>query len=261
MSVVLVKLGGSVITDKSTYRSFDQEGTDRLAREIASSGKRVVLVHGAGSFGHVLAHEHQLQRGYLHEGQSEGVAKVQLDVRDLDLMVLRSLDRAGLPASSLPPSAFALMEDGVLRDMDLGLFHRYLELGIMPVTFGDVVLDSKRRFGICSGDQLMYLLAKEFRPELIVFCADVDGIHTADPNLDPKAKLIETVDQGVLDSLPRTARVKDVTGSIYGKVEAMLRLAELGRQTMVINGKVPGRLQAALRGEKVKGSVVDGGRR
>jgi isopentenyl phosphate kinase len=41
----------------------------------------------------------------------------------------------------------------------------------------------------------------------------------------------------------------------------MLHLAELGRQTMVINGKVPGRLQAALRGEKVKGSVVDGGRR
>jgi len=112
-----------------------------------------------------------------------------------------------------------------------------------------------------AGDQLMFILAKEFRPELIVFCADVDGIHTADPNLNPEAKLIERVDQGVLDSLPRTARVKDVTGSIYGKVEAMLRLAELGRRTMVINGKVPGRLQSALRGEKVKGSVVDGGPR
>lgn len=260
MSVALVKLGGSVITDKSRYRTFNRESTDRLAREIASSGKQVLLVHGAGSYGHMLAHEHQLQKGYVSDSQRAGVAKVQQDVRDLNLEIMRSLDRAGLPAASIPPGACGLMENGILKRMDMDLFHRYLDLGIAPVTFGDVVLDSERKFGICSGDQLMYLLAKEFHPKLIVFCADVDGIFTSDPNLDKGARLIEKVDLGVLQALPRTSRVTDVTGSIFGKVESMLRLAELGKGTMVINGLAPGRLAAALKGERVKGSMVIGGK-
>jgi isopentenyl phosphate kinase len=260
MSVVLVKLGGSVITDKSHYRSFNRESTDRLAREIASSGKQIILVHGAGSFGHLLAHEHQLQNGYVNESQRVGVAKVQQDVRDLDREVLLSLDRAGMPATSIPPGACALMDGGKLKRMEMDLFHRYLDLGITPVTFGDVVLDTQRKFGICSGDQLMLLLAKEFHPKLIVFCADVDGIFTADPNLDQAATLIEEVDRSTLETIPRTARVTDVTGSIYGKLESMLSLAQLGKSTMVINGLVPGRLAAALAGEKVKGSMVVGGR-
>ena len=260
MSVVLVKLGGSVITDKSRYRSFNRESTDRLAKEIAASGKQVILVHGAGSFGHVLASEYQLQRGYLNDSQRMGVAKVQQDVRDLNREVMLSLDRAGIAAASIPPGASALMEDGVLKRMETDLFHRYLALGMTPVSFGDVVLDSKRKFGICSGDQLMYLLAKEFHPKLIVFCADVDGIFTADPNLDRGATLIEEVDRSVLEAIPRTMRVTDVTGSIYGKLESMLSLAQLGKSTMVINGLVPGRLASALKGEKVKGSMVVGGR-
>jgi isopentenyl phosphate kinase len=260
MSVVLIKLGGSVITDKSRYRSFNRESSDRLAREIASSGKQVILVHGAGSFGHVLASEYQLQKGYLEDSQRMGVAKVQRDVRDLNREVMFSLDRAGMPSTSIPPGACALMESGKLRRLEMDLFHRYLDLGITPVTFGDVVLDSQRRFGICSGDQLMHLLAREFRPELIVFCADVDGIFTADPNLDKEAKLIQEVDRSTLGSIPRTSRVTDVTGSIYGKLESMLEIAELGKGTMVINGLVPGRLTSALKGEKVKGSLVVGGR-
>ncbi len=259
MSVALVKLGGSVITDKRRYRTFNQGSMDRLTREIASSGKQVVIVHGAGSFGHMLANEHQLQKGYLNDSQRIGLAKVQQDVRDLNREVMLSLDRAGVPATSIPPGACALMEGGLLKSMELGLFHRYLELGITPVTFGDVVLDSQRKFGICSGDQLMLLLAKEFHPRLIVFCADVDGVYTADPNLDKDASLIEQVDRSTLESIPRTSRVTDVTGSIYGKLESMLSLSRMGKSTMVINGLVPGRLAAALRGEKVKGSMVVGG--
>jgi isopentenyl phosphate kinase len=259
MSVALIKLGGSVITDKSRYRTFNRESADRLASEIASSGKQVILVHGAGSFGHILAHEYQLQKGYLNDSQRIGLVKVQQDVRDLNREVMISLDKAGIPATSIPPGACVLMEDGLLRNMDLSLFHRYLELGITPVTFGDVVLDTKRRFGICSGDQLMHLLATEFHPELIAFCADVDGIYTADPNLNREAVMIEKVDRSTLESIPRTTRVTDVTGSIYGKLESMLSMAQMGKSTMVINGLVPGRLAAALKGEKVKGSMVVGG--
>lgn len=256
--MMLVKLGGSVITHKDKYRSLNLKALERLASEIARSGEQVVLVHGAGSFGHLLAHKFGLGRGLGDPKQIEGVAKVQMDVRDLNQMVMRSLDAADVPAVSLPPSACAVMESGKLVTLDMEPFRRYVELGIVPVTFGDVVLDRKQGFGICSGDQLMYRLAEEFRPERIVFCADVDGIFTADPNIDEGAELLEKVDRQVLDSLPRTERHTDVTGSIYGKIECMLRMADLAEEVVVINGLAEGRLHDALKGRKVIGSRVVG---
>ena len=257
--MILVKLGGSVITDKGSYRTFREEAMTRLAGEMSRAHQDIVLVHGAGSFGHVLAKKHRLQEGFHSPAQISGMAKVMLDVRDLNLQVMKALDLAGLPAASIPPSACVTLENGELARIDLETFSNYLELGIMPVTFGDVALDSERRFGICSGDQLMLVLAKRLRPERIIFCADVDGVFTADPNQDPQARLIENVERKTLGSLPRTARHDDVTGSIYGKIERMLAMAAYSRTTMVINGTAPGRLEGALSGERVIGSYVSGG--
>jgi len=257
--MILIKLGGSVITHKEKYRSLNLKAMERLASEIASAGKEVVLVHGAGSFGHMVAHEYQLNQGFKERRQLEGVAKVQKDVRDLNQMMMRSLEVVDLPAASIPPSGCALLEDGELKQLDMELFHRYLDLGMVPVTFGDVVLDRIKGFGICSGDQLIYRLAQEFHPERIIFCADVDGIFTSDPNLDDEAELIEEVDRQVLEGLPRTVRHMDVTGSIYGKIECMLRMAVCAGSTMVINGLIEGRLESAVKGESVVGSRVIGG--
>jgi isopentenyl phosphate kinase len=256
--MMLVKLGGSVITDKMAYRTLREDTLRRLAGEIAESGERVIIVHGAGSFGHVVAAQHQLQNGYRDETQIAGMARVMEDVRALNLAVISALDAAGVPSVSLPPSAVAELSAGKLARLELQTFRRYLDLGIAPITFGDVALDRERRFGICSGDQLMEALAREFTPERIIFCADVDGVFTSDPAFDPGAKLIEVVDRRVLDALPRTQRCADVTGSIFAKIETMIRITSHGGDAVVINGHRPGRLAAALRGEKVIGSKVVG---
>lgn len=260
-TMMLVKLGGSVITDKMSYRTLRNETILRLAREIADSKQTVMVVHGAGSFGHVIAAEHQLQKGYHGDSQLPGVARVMEDVRALNLAVISALDDAGVPSVSLPPSAVAELVNGKLARIDLSIFQRYRELGITPVTFGDVALDRERRFGICSGDQLMEALAKEFAPERIIFCADVDGVFTGDPNCDPAAELIEVVDRRALDALPKTQRCADVTGSIFAKIETMMRITSYGGEATVINGLRPGRLASALRGEKVIGSKVVGDQR
>ena len=250
-------MGGSVITDKEQYRTFDQANVKRLAKEIVRSKMPVMIVHGAGSFGHVLAKKYHLKDGYRNQNQMKGLTQVSLDVRDLNLRIMDALQSAGLNCISIPPSACCLMDDGKLVDFDLEVVHRYLDLGIVPVTFGDVVLDLKKGFGICSGDQLMAWLADEFDPERIIFCTDVDGIFTADPHLNDDANMIEQVDRSVLARLPRSERCADVTGSIYGKIESILDLAK-GREAMVVNGRVRGRLERALKGEAVKGSRVIG---
>jgi len=252
--MILVKLGGSVITDKTGFREFREPETRMLAREISRSGKDVFLVHGAGSFGHVLAHKYSLQNGYIDDDQIPGVAEVMADVRDLNLRVVKALNHEGMYSVSIPPSAVAELDDGELVRLDTSPFDKYSGLGITPVTFGDVCLDRSKGFGICSGDQLMEWLAREFRPEKVIFCADVDGIFTSDPNEDAGSELIPLVTRETLELLPRTERYLDVTGSIYGKIESMLNLASYAGECIVINGRVEGRLEAALKGEEVIGS-------
>ncbi|MHC1709965.1 MAG: isopentenyl phosphate kinase [Methanomassiliicoccales archaeon] len=254
--MILVKLGGSVITDKGRYRTFDPETTGRLAEEIASTGQDVILVHGAGSFGHMLAKEHRLHLGITEDSQLLGASQVMSDVRELDLAVCREMSAKGLRVVPLPPASCAIMRDGALHHLDLDVFKNYLKLGMVPVTFGDVVLDEGRGLSICSGDQLMAALAREFRPSKVIFVTDVDGVFTADPTQDPKAELIETVDEKVLDALPRTERNVDVTGSIFAKIRYMIDMASLTGECLVLNGKAPGRLEAAIRGEDVIASKV-----
>lgn len=254
--MILVKLGGSVITDKGRYRTFDPETAGRLAEEIARAGQDVMVVHGAGSFGHMLAKEHRLHVGITDSSQMLGASLVMSDVRELDLEVCRRMSAKGLPVVPLPPASCAVMRDGALHRLDLDPFKAYLEVGMVPVTYGDVVRDEVRGLSICSGDQLMAALAEEFRPGKVIFVTDVDGVFTADPTHDPGAKLIETVDREVLGSLPRTERNVDVTGSIFAKIRYMIGMASLTGECLVLNGKVPGRLEAAIRGERVVASKV-----
>jgi len=256
---MLVKLGGSVITDKTGLKDFKEEQTRRLALEISRSGEDIILIHGAGSFGHVLANRYSLHRGHESDEQIEGLATVLQDVRELNLKVMREFERVGVPCASLPPSSMAELDDGKLVDLQTDKFRSYAELGIMPITFGDVCLDRSRGFGICSGDQLMEWLSREFSPHRVIFCADVDGVYTADPNVRDDARLIPEIDENTLGELPRTERCVDVTGSIFGKIESMMSIASHSKECFVINGTVPGRLEAALKGEEVIGSRVISG--
>lgn len=242
-------MGGSVITDKCRYRTFNEETVRRLAKEIVASGERIVLVHGAGSYGHVIAKKYQLQHGRTSEEQNKGVAQVSWDVRELDTLILAALVSEGLDAVSIVPGSSCMLKDGRLDDMDVSKFRQFFELGITPVTFGDVALDSVRGFGICSGDQLMMRLAEELRPDRVIFVTDVDGVFTGDPHDDPDARLIEHLDRSSLDRLPRSERCDDVTGSIFAKIEYMLQISRSSRECMIINGNVPGRLRSALQGE------------
>lgn len=257
--MILIKLGGSVITDKTQYRTFRRERVARLCAEIKDSGQRVLIVHGAGSFGHVLSKKHSLQSGYVSEDQIPAAARVQHDVRYLNMMVVEELLDAGIPAVSVPPGSCFVMDDGELITTDTEAIERLNDLGIMPVTFGDVVTDRSKGFGICSGDQLMETLAKLFEINKVVFVSDVDGLYTSNPKTDKKARLIGSVQAETLKDIKSESGIDDVTGGIRSKMEAMLRMSTADRDCVLVNGAVEGRLGALLRGETVTSTVAKGG--
>lgn len=255
--MILVKLGGSVITDKSQLRNYRRSPTERLARELRASRGSLAIVHGAGSFGHIEAKKHGLHLGLKSEAQLRYVASVQRDVRELNIKVLEALIDNGIRAVSVPPASAASFRDGEVLRFSKVPFAQVLDIGLTPVTFGDVVPDEGRGFSICSGDLMMLSLARAFRPRLVVFCADVDGVFDSDPKRGRGAELIPVLDKETLKGLKRTsARNADVTGSMYGKLERMLAIAQHCEKCMIVNGNVPGRLEGALLGRQVVSTVV-----
>ncbi len=216
-----------MITDKSRLRTFRRSACERLAGELTSAKGGLCVVHGAGSFGHILAKKHSLHKGLSRPAQIGPVARVQRDVRELDLRVIGALIDCGLNAVSVPPAAAARFDKGSIISFSPDRFTDLLDIGLVPVTFGDVVPDSSMGFSICSGDLMMARIAKAFKPRLVIFCADVDGVFDRDPKRDRRA----SAHTGARQVAPcrrsrRTAAVNaDVTGSIFGKLERMLAIA------------------------------------
>jgi isopentenyl phosphate kinase len=261
----LIKLGGSVITDKKELYKFKADVARRLAAEIKDSGKGFVLVHGAGSFGHIVADKFKLQDGFLKDEQLEGFAKVHGDVRQLDLKVLEILREEGINPVSLPPNGFMVCDNREITNFNPEIFFRCTDMGFTPVTFGDIVFDSKLGFCICSGDDLMLQLSMVFHPEKAVFVADVDGIFDSNPSVHEEAQLLDSVDQDDLETLKKHQKEcpecqspggADATGGMLRKVEIMLQISQAGTETTILNGLEPSRLKRCLSGEEVIGTKV-----
>ncbi|MEW6070710.1 MAG: hypothetical protein AB1485_08840, partial [Candidatus Thermoplasmatota archaeon] len=136
------------------------------------------------------------------------------------------------------------------------IFKDYIQAGFTPVTFGDIVVDEKLGFCICSGDALMLELAKKFESEKAIFVMDVDGFYsnfqTADAKLLPELST-KTFDTVIKQTVP--SKIPDVTGSALEKMRISLELARYTK-TIVINGMVKNRLRAAIEGKSVIGTEV-----
>jgi len=249
-----------VLTDKARLRTPRRAAIARLAKELAGASESLVVVHSAGSYGHILARRHKLYEAFLGKDQIAAGAVVQRDVKALDGLVVDALLDAGLAPVSLAPSALLALADGEVASFDWKVFRDYVVLGLTPVTFGDVVRDRTRGLAICSGDVLMLELAKTFHPTRAIFVADVDGLYAADPKRSRSAKRFDTVRASDLNGIDFTpARTTDVTGSIEGKVRRMLDIAAFAGETMIVNGNVKNRVRDAVRGGPVVGTRVLGG--
>ncbi|MFA5860120.1 MAG: isopentenyl phosphate kinase [Candidatus Thermoplasmatota archaeon] len=251
-----MKLGGSVVTDKSSYRTPRLDSMARLASELAHAPQPLAIVHGAGSYGHVIAKEHELSGG--DDGSAErrlAFAQVHADVRELTGLLLAALRDAGVPSVSHSTYDLARLDGGKLLSFHAPAIAETLRAGFVPVLSGDGVLDASRGFGVLSGDVLMVELAKAFRPERAVFATDVDGIFDRSPNV-AGARLLTRIDAATEVAAGDAPLRPDVTGSMHGKLARAREVAKWGTPVTIVNGLAPGRVADALSGRDVIGTVV-----
>lgn len=259
--MIILKLGGSVITNKRKEGTFRKKIMDNIAKEIKKANKEIILIHGAGSFGHIQAKKYKLDKGYSRKNQLHGFSVTHEMVQRLNSLVLKSLQSNDIPAVSISPHSVVKLNNNKLGYMNYTVFEEYLEKQFTPVTFGDVVLDKKLSFSICSGDLLSVALAGHFKPEKVVYVIDEDGLYTSNPKIDKSAKLIESITINNLEMLKTSLDAHaDVTGGMGGKIDAIKTIAKLGINTILVNGNKPDRVYKVLVEENATSTIVYGGR-
>ena len=246
--LVLIKYGGSAITEKISFETIKLDVVKKLAETIANltdQHKRIILIHGAGSFGHFQAKEYELKSGGHEHNWQEGLAKTRQSVHGLlNNHVVAAHVAAGVVAVGIPlfphlrTRGFGNLVEGS-GDALINNIVRMLHDGIIPVLHGDVVLDEVQRCSVFGGDLIMTWLASNLPKALqtipisvkTIFVTDVMGVYDMPPHLPNASLLREIIVQPISGDflLPQTDQhLHDVTGGIMKKIECARDLALMG---------------------------------
>lgn len=257
----VLKLGGSVITDKEKKLTPNLPAIERLAKEISRANvSPLVLVHGGGSFGHPVAEEYRLAEGYKDSSQIMGFSMTHQAMTKLNKLIVESLINHNIPAVEVQPSSCVVTKAGRIQIIEDRPLRKMLEMGFVPVLYGDTVFDSETGFDILSGDQLVSSLAINLNAHRIVVGVDVNGLYTGDPKTDSAARLIRHVTLEELKKLEHRiegSKVTDVTGGMLGKIFELKPAVEQGIQTIIVNATESNRVYKALKDEEVVGTVIE----
>jgi isopentenyl phosphate kinase len=258
--LLFLKLGGSLITDKTGYEAMRQQVLARLAREIslalaARPGVQLLLGHGSGSFGHIPAAKYGTRKWVQTAEQWHGFAEVSAAAARLNRLVTEALLDEGVPAVSLQPSASTKCVGGSIKSMATTPIRAALDAGLVPVIYGDVAFDSAKGGTIISTEEIMTYLTAEFQPSWLLLAGETDGVY------DAKKQVIPTITNANFDSLGSVlgkSRGTDVTGGMASKVREMLALvrAHPHLTIRIFSGLESGALQEILRHPEAGGGTV-----
>jgi isopentenyl phosphate kinase len=257
----ILKIGGSVITDKNGELAARTDVMNRLAEEIQKANvKNLIIVHGGGSFGHPTAKKYGIKEGLKEDTQKVGFAETHHVMTVLNGLVMDSLVRHNIPALSVTPSSCIITENGRIRYFEDAVLKMLLKMGFVPVLYGDATLDGKMGFTVLSGDQIVSHLARKFDAGKIVIGVDTDGLYDADPKVAENAKLYAHLTLSELEKIKGAAgksTAADVTGGMLGKIAELIPAIEQGIPVAIVNAAKPNRVYKALMGEALEGTVME----
>jgi isopentenyl phosphate kinase len=257
----ILKIGGSVITDKKGELAARTQVIDRLASEIKKANPRnLIVVHGGGSFGHPTAQEYAIKDGLKNSSQIIGFAQTHHLMTVLNGLVMDSLIVHEVPAVSVTASSCVTTENGRINHFEDAALKMLLKIGVMPVLYGDAVLDSELGFTIVSGDQLVSTLAARLNVERVIMGVDVDGLFDADPKNEKSARIFAHLTLSEVKRIQSTIdkpTSNDVTGGMFGKIAELLPTVEKGIPVLIANATKPNLVYRVLRGEKVEGTLIE----
>ncbi|MFN2135618.1 MAG: isopentenyl phosphate kinase [Candidatus Promineifilaceae bacterium] len=257
---LFLKLGGSLITDKTGIEVVREDVLRRVASEIALAKENdpelaLIVGHGSGSFGHVAAAKYDTRSGVSSEDDWRGFAEVSDAAARLNRLVVQALLEAGVSAITIQPSGSAVCDMGRIVSMAVEPVRQALEAGIVPVVYGDVAFDLGLGGTIISTEEILIFLAAELDPPWLLLAGETAGV--LGPDKEPLSSITPS-------SLPEIAhylggsRGTDVTGGMAGKVQVMLNLISAlpALQVRIFSGLQPGLLYSVLQNPATPAGTV-----
>ena len=243
--MILIKLGGSIITNKEKPLSARRKTMDNILKQIRKIKGPKIIVHGGGSFGHywsVRYNMHTKPAKY----DLKGVSVVKNSMIELNKIILDSAVKNRLNPYSLPPTDFMSgnrsIKSKILTINDIA------KSGLTPITYGDALWYGQKKSYILSGDVIMTALAKVLKPRLSIFALNVDGVYS---NMKSK-KLIYDFKK---EKPSISANKMDVTGGMTRKITEAVKMSRSGLKVFFANGNKPQRITDAVSGKKFEGTL------
>ena len=246
--MILIKLGGSVITNKEKPLSVRRKTIDNLAKSLKKIDESMIIVHGGGSYGHywsVKYDMHTKEKKY----DLRGVAIIKNSMIELNKIVLDSMLKNKLNPYCLPPTDFMLGNKPISKKVKE--IEKIAKSGLIPVTYGDALWYGQKKTYILSGDKIMTHLAKILKPRLSIFVLNEDGLYS-----DLKSKKLIYELKGKRPSISENK--KDVTGGMVRKVEEASKISKMGINVFFVNGNKPERIVKAVKNRKFEGTLFRG---
>lgn len=258
--MILLKLGGSLITNKSKPYSERAEVIADLVGQIKKAWKEkkkpLIVGNGAGSFAHVPAEKYETIKGNINGQSVYGAAMVADAACQLNRIVVAEFLRQKLPAVSLGPLSYMTVKGGRAR-VFIDSIEEAVKLKMIPVIYGDLIFDKKQGFTIWSTERLLNLLALEYlrqgrKVDKVIHCGETDGFMV-------KRKVLKKINGEGLRKIKKyisDTQGFDVTGGMLHKLKECVQTAKQGVDSYIIGGNHGGNLYRAIVGEKFVGTRV-----
>jgi isopentenyl phosphate kinase len=259
--LILVKLGGSLITNKAKPFTKRPAAISRLADEIHQARqqlkKLIIVGHGGGSYPHVPAKKFKTNQGLVGENSCQGIAEVQDAASRLNRIIVKAFLKSGEKAVSFNPSSFLIAQNREIKTSFLTSLEKALDFGMLPIVYGDVAFDSEIGCCILSTEMIFNHLVKKlrtkFKIEKIICAGTTNGVYGS------KGKVVSIVSPSRFNQLKRHlggSEGIDVTGGMVHKVAEALKLTKLGIKTLIIDGQKKNNLKKAILGQPVLGTQI-----
>lgn len=272
--ITFIKLGGAVITNKEVPNELRSDVLERLVKEIAQAQKenpelQLLIGNGVGSFAHVPATKYKTMEGFINEESKLGMAITQDSAAQANRAVVKALLAEGIPAVTVAPSNSVVTRNKQAEAFFLSVLEHYLEQGLQPVVYGDVIADLQQGCTVWSTDTVFSFLARKliekgWMIQEIVHVTEASGVwqmKEGKPEINKAGEkvIFQTITpkmrKEVQGSMVSTKGF-DVTGGMWHKIEESLKLAELGIPTRIMSGLVAGAVYKQLTGQVQFGTRI-----
>ena len=243
--MILIKLGGSIITNKQKPLSPRRKTINNILKEIGKIKEPIIIVHGGGSYGHYWSVKYDMHTKPA-KYDLKGVSVVKNSMIELDKIILDNAVKNKLNPYCLPPTDFMNGNKPIRSKVEK--IGEIAKSGLTPVTYGDALWYGQKKSYILSGDVIMTTIGKILKPRLSIFVLDVDGVYS-----DTKSKKL------IYDfkkEKPTISKNKmDVTGGMTRKITEAVKMSKSGLKVFFVNGNKPQRIVDAVSGKKFEGTL------